>query len=154
MFIPSLDDGDNPSGYSHYISTTRQRSALTGYPTHMIPDDIVRVTLDERALHSRYKIVPIDFCRAKWYAVKDKWQDKDDFNKYHDDIMLQSNVEMEDRVLLNDDEIKSFHKYVVRIDLNNEAIDPSDADTIIRYCDKYDIPLNIYTNPKDFVTGR
>ena len=74
-FYLSDNDGYNPKGKEKYnfLSTTRQRNALTGYPTGLIDPNIVRITLDYNKLRSKYKSIQVDWGKAKRLSLKSTW---------------------------------------------------------------------------------
>ena len=152
-FIASEDDGHNPKGYEYYISTTRQRNALTGYPTGMLGDDLVRFVFDGTSLN-KFKIVPLDWGKAKGRAIKKNWPaGGEDFDKNITSIMLQTNVESEDRILLKKPEVNDIHKYIKEIHIDNTKVSPSEFHLFQTYCDLYNIRL-MDMDHKQFILGR
>lgn len=150
-FKTSYNDGHNPSKYKYFISTTRTQYSKTGYPSGMLVDDIVKIVLYKSKLKSNFKIIPIDWGRAKSVYIKNKWPGgKEDYDKNKKELLKQTNVESEDRLLTNKEYIKGFHKYIKKIILNTQTINPKDADNIIRYCNKYDIEVVVCVNDKEF----
>jgi len=153
VFGCSEDDGYSPKGYPYYISTTRQRNALTGYPTGMISNKLVRFVLDGSKL-SRFKITPIDWGHAKRTAIKSNWPaGPENFDKNIQSIMLQTNVESEDRILLKQEELKDFHKYISELHVDDSTATPNEIHLFKTYCDGYGIELKVM-NHKSFMIGR
>lgn len=151
----SHDDGYSPKGFEYYISATRSKNANTGYPTQMWGDgSLVRIVLDSRLINSKMKIKPIDFSPAKGRAIKVNWVNKDDFDKYKDSIMMQSNVEAEDRILLNKKSIPNFHIYIKEIHICKDDISDKYYKPIKTYCDKYNIPLIEFEDKRKFNRGK
>lgn len=152
-WIGSYDDGGNPKGFGYFISTTRQRNALTGYPTGMLGNDLVRFVFDTTAM-SKFKIIPYNHFRGfKLRAIKQNWEDQEAFDKYKDEVMLQTNVEAEDRILLRKEEIPNVHKYIKEIDLDDSKTTDAEYELFKEYCDKYSITL-IMMDHKKFILGR
>lgn len=150
-FIASGDDGYNPHGYDYFMSTTRSQYSKTGYPAAMLSDDICKVVLDGRALGARYKIKPVNFQgNTKVHAIRSAWADPAQFDDYKDERLKQTMVEAEDRILLKQDTIKNFHKYIKRIYIDNTTIRAQYADDIIRYAEKWDIPVDVTLTTAEF----
>ena len=152
-FLASENDGHGRKDYRWYMSTTRQRNALTGYPTGMINNHIVRFVLDGRALGSKFKIEPVDWGHAKHIAIKNNWPDPDKFDKNLNSIMLQTNVENEDRVYLKSEVLKDLHKYIKEIHLDDKTTTSTEQRLFKTYCDAYGITLKIMSG-KEFTLGR
>lgn len=145
------DDDENPD--QTYISTTRMKYAGTGYPTGLIDDrNVVRVVFDGAKLNSKYKIKPVDKMKGKWMAIKANWTEPDKFDKHFDG--LQTNVEAEDRVFVNTEKIKDFHKYIKAIHINLSNIENKYLKEISKYCREYNIELKRYKNYSEFNLGR
>ncbi len=151
-FICSVDDYHN-DGYPYYMSLTRKRSALDGYPQAMLSSNLVRIIIDADALKSRYKIKSMDYGPAKWHAIKSNWKDKKAFDDNRDEIMKQSGVESEDRAYIKDEVIQDFHKYIKGIHLDASKINKYQYEEIKRYCEKYNINLTTSTHSR-FMLGR
>lgn len=132
-FILSEDDGYNPKSYQYYMSLTRMPYAGTGYPSILISDDVVRLVIDARLLNSKFKIKAIDTTQGRYYG---------------------GDVEAEERLLSNKPTIKNFAKYIKRIDINTHTINTKDADDIIQYAERLNIPVEIYDNDKLFNTAK
>jgi len=152
-FLASENDGSGRKDYRWYMSTTRQRNALTGYPTGMINNHIVRFVLDGRTLGAKFKIEPVDWGHAKHMAIKNNWPNQDQFDKNYDSIRLQTNVENEDRVYLKSEVLKDLHKYIKEIHLNDRTTTRSEQHLFKTYCDAYGIVLRIMSD-KEFTLGR
>lgn len=155
-FYVADDDGHNSKsrkGYN-YLSTTRQKNALTEYPTGLISDKIVRLTLDYDKLRAKYKAEPVDRSKAKTRAIRNSWINKDDFDRYEKDIMLQTNVENEERFYVNNYYIRDFYKYIKGVDIIINQCTKEEFNAIRRYCDFYKIRLKKYDNKRDFDLGR
>lgn len=135
-FILSNTDYCNPEKYEYYMSLTRMPYAQTGYPSILWQKDIVRLVIDAQALFSRYKRITIDTIGGKF---------GDHITPYY-----TGNVEAEERLLSNKKTIKPFHKYIKRIDINTHTINAKDADDIIQYAERFDIPVEVYDNDKLF----
>lgn len=136
-----------------YISTTRMRNGIFGYPTGLLDDNnVVRVVFDGTKLNSKYKIKPVDKMHGKRLAVKANWSNPEDYDKYFN--AHQTNVEAEDRVFINATEVKGAHKYIKAIHVNLSNIDNKYLKDIIMYCKQYNIELKQYKNDKDFNIGR
>lgn len=154
-FYLEENDGCNPSNLKNYnyLSTTRQRNALTGYPTGIINPNIVRLTLDYDKLHSKYKSAPVDWSRAKRKALRSNWDDEN-FETMKNSLMLQTDVEMEERFFIKQDSIPNFFKYVIQIDLCEEHCHKNQLDEVVRLLEKYpNVAFNIYKKEKDFKLG-
>lgn len=150
-YIMSVNDGYGDDKFKYYMSTTRQRNALTGYPTGMINPKIIRLTLDYDKLRHVYKIEPMDWGKAKSYAIKNSYPGTDeDFDKYYDYIRMQTNVEMEERVYSNKDIIPNFNKYIKRIDVMSGWLEKYELEDLKLRCEKYGIELRIYNTEKQF----
>lgn len=150
-FKTSQNDGHNPGNYTHFISTTRTQYSKIGYPSGMLNDDIVKIVLYKSKLKSNFKITPIDWGKAKLLYIKSKWSGgKEDYDKNKKELIKQTNVESEDRLLTNKEYIGDFHKYIKKIILNTQTIQPKDADDIIRYCDRYNVEVVVCENDKEF----
>lgn len=139
-FIFSNDDYCNPKGYKYYMSLTRMPYAQTGYPSILWQKDIVRLVLDSRLLCAKYKKITID-------TIGGKFGD-------HVDPYYTGNVEAEERLLSNSKVINQFHKYIKRIDINTNTISAKDADDIIRYAERLNIPVEVYDSDKLFNTAK
>lgn len=152
-FKASKDDGYQPvSGYGYFMSTTRQQFAGTGYPAAMMGQDICKIVLDGKALNSRYKMVPIDWGRAKMMAIRSEWPaGPDDWDMYKDERLKQTNVESEDRVLLKTATIPNFHRYIKKIYIDTNTIDPKDADDIIQCAEKLGVEVDVTCTTKEFM---
>lgn len=150
-FIGCEGDSMSPN-YKYYMSTTRQPYAGTGYPTGMFERDICKIVLDVRKLNSKYKIMPVTWFKgSKNLAIRDN---DPHWDEYKEDRMKQTNTESEDRVCFNTPTIPHFNKYIKAIVLDTNTIDPSDADDIIKYADKYGIDVLIAQTTKEFLTMR
>lgn len=150
----SKDDGYNPQGYDYYMSTTRSQNANTGYSTGFISDkNVVKLIIDNNKLSHTYKIIPIDMMRGKWRAIKTLYKDPKVFDQNYNELMKQVDVEAEDRILSKSSDIKNFSKYIKRIIINNDNIEPSLADDVIRYADKKNIEVRI-ANSKEFKNAK
>lgn len=147
-FITSADDGYTPNKYKYYISLTRMKCAFTGYPTGMIDDKIVRIVFNGK-LANKYKIKPVDWGKAKTFALKSMWGETA-FNAMKDDLMLQTNVEAEERVCTNDDCIKNISKYISKIETYKNYLTQQEKREIEKYCLNNNITFIIYDNEKDF----
>jgi hypothetical protein len=156
-FYLSDDDGYNPKGKEefHFLSTTRQRNALTGYPTGLIDRNIVRITLDYNKLHSKFKSGPVDWGKAKGAAIKKNW-DPEDFERMKKSLMLQTNVENEERFYIKGDSINDFFWYVKRVDICKKYCSNKELEGIkFDLRDMYGgIPLKIYDPEKEFNIGK
>ena len=152
-FYLSDNDGYNPKGMEKYsfLSTTRQRNALTGYPTGLIDPNIVRITLDYNKLHSKYKSSPVDWGKAKRLALKSTWGEEN-FEKNKASLMLQTNVENEERFFSKSEILNDFFNYVKQVDLCEEYCTKEQ----IAYIQKNlsDLPIKIYKTEKEFKLGR
>lgn len=133
-FILSEDDGYSPNSYKYYMSLTRMPYAKTGYPTTLISDDVVRLVMDAAMLNSKFKIKAIDTMKGKSY--------------------YNGNVEAEERLLSSKSLIKDFAKYIKRIDINTSTIGAKDADDIIQYAERLNIPVEVYDSDKLFNTAK
>lgn len=152
-FYLSDNDGYNPKGKENYsfLSTTRQRNALTGYPTGLIDPNIVRITLDYNKLRSKYKSSPVDWGKAKRLALKSTWGEEN-FEKNKTSLMLQTNVENEERFFSKSEILDDFFNYVKQVDLCEEYCTKEQ----IKYIQNnlFDIPIKIYKTEKEFKSGR
>lgn len=154
-FEASPDDGHSPKGFDYYISATRSKNANTGYPTQMWDNEgLVRIVLDGRKINSKMKIKPLDFSPSKGRAIKANWKNKEDFDKYKADIMMQSNVEAEDRILLNKPEIKNFHTYIKEIHICKDNIDKDRYVLIKNWCNAVKVNLIEFENMREFNRGK
>jgi hypothetical protein len=152
-FIAAEDDGYSLKRYPHYLSTTRQRNALTGYPTGLLDDKLVRLTLDYDKLRSKYKSGPVDWGKAKGQALKLHW-DEETYELMKQDLMLQTNVENEERFYLNSDIISDFSRYIKVISTCERWLTPAYKKAIEDYCAEYNIELRLYDTPRQFLLGR
>ena len=153
-FTASHNDGFNPKGYDYFMSTTRMQYSGTGYPTAMLATDICKIVLKGHTLNSRFKIIPINFQgNVKAHAIRANWDDPKYFDDYKEERMRQPYVEAEDRVLLKQDRIKDFHRYIERIYIDTNTIKVKDADDIIRYAERHDIPVDVTLTTKEFMTA-
>ena len=152
-FFLSPNDGYNPKGKENYytLSTTRQRNAFTGYPTGLIDPNIVRITLDYNKLHSKFKSSPIDWGKAKNQALKSTWGEEN-FEKNKTSLMLQTNVENEERFFSKAEIINDFFNYVKQVDLCEEYCTKEQITYIQN--NLFDVPLKIYKTEKEFKFGR
>ena len=91
--------------------------------------------------------------RGKWRAVKNMYKDPKIFDKIYNELMKQVDVEAEDRVLSKSPDIKNFSKYIKKIIINNNNIEPDLADDIIRYADRRNIEVRI-ANEHEFINAR
>lgn len=150
----SEDDGYNPPGYDYYFSTTRSQNANTGYSQGFINNkNVIKLVIDNNKISNHYKIIPIDMMRGKWRAVKNMYKDPKIFDKIYNELMKQVDVEAEDRVLSKSPDIKNFSKYIKKIIINNNNIEPELADDIIRYADRRNIEVRI-ANEQEFINAR
>lgn len=151
-FTASHNDGFNPKGYDYFMSTTRMQYSGTGYPAAMLQSDICKIVLKGRTLNSRFKIVPVNFQgNVKAHAIRANWDDPKYFDDYKDERMKQPYVEAEDRVLLKQSAINDFHKYIKCIYIDTNTIKAKDADDIIQYAERYDIPVDVTLTTKEFM---
>lgn len=151
-FTASHDDGYNPKGYDYFMSTTRMQYAGMGYPASMLASDLCKIVLKGRILNSQFKIIPVNFQgNVKVHAIRASWDDPKQFDDYKDERMRQPFVEAEDRVLLRRPAIKDFHKYIERIYIDTNTIDPREADDIIRYAEQLKIPVDVTFTTKEFM---
>lgn len=153
-FYSSKNDGHSPKGFDYYMSTTRSKNANTGYPSQIWGDELVRIVLDGRKINSKMKIQPLDFSPSKGRAIRVNWNNVEDFDKYKDSIMMQSNVEAEDRILLNKKSIPNFHIYIKEIHICKDDISDKYYKPIKKYCDKYNIPLIEFEDKRKFNRGK
>lgn len=136
-----------------YISTTRTRNANFGYPTGLLDDDnVVRVVFDGKKLNSKFKIKSVDKMHGKRLAVKANWPNPDDYDKYFN--AHQTNVEAEDRVLVNAETVPHVSKYIKAIHVNLSNIENKYLTEIAKLCREYKIELKRYKNFSDFNLGK
>lgn len=155
QFVLSENDDYGDSKYKYYMSTTRQRNALTGYPTGMINPKISRIILDYDLLRSKYKIGPVDWGKSKKFAIKTNYPgDIEYFDKWFDSIRLQTNVEMEERVYSNKEVIPHFVAYIKQIDVMSGWLTKHELDELKEVCSNIGLNLNIYNTEKDFNLAR
>lgn len=152
ILYASQNDGVGLKKYDYFVSTSRQINTLTGYPKSMISDKICRIVFDRVKL-SKFKIGPVDWGRAKGYAIKANWEDKEFFDKHLSTIKEQPNVESEERIYLKNDCIPQVHKYIKRIDIDSSTVSYNELLIVKKYCDKHNIELKLSEHSK-FIYGK
>ena len=118
-----------------FFSTTRSKS--TGYK-----QGNVKLELDGRKLKYNYKFIPVDY----WQHSKNR----SDYSSDSDYIRALKSGEQEDRIVSNQPTIPNAVSYIQKFHINNDRLNNTTIDLIIRYCNQYSIPLNIYNNSNDF----
>ena len=68
--------------------------------------------------------------------------------------MMQSNVEAEDRILLNKPEIKNFHTYIKEIHICKDNIDKDRYTLIKNWCNAVKVNLIEFENMREFNRGK
>ncbi len=102
----------------YYLSTTSSRSSDIGYAASLSKDDLVRITLNGRALSNNYEVTRVDY----WQRSKnpDSYQTPGGDNTgkgFYKQISRQD--ELEDRLISDENEIKPVNKYTIMIEVLN-----------------------------------
>ena len=149
-------DGTDPK----FISLTRSKTSLTGYPHGMTDDKVIRIVLDGRKLQSRYKITPYDYfgsrgSSSKTLSMKTSWSDPGQFNLDADTTYRNPNVEAEDRIFLNAGVkgISDISSYIREIQVKGGDFTRDQIRDLNSICNKRGIDMKILS-PRRFEIGR
>lgn len=149
---------DNTTTTCFMISTTRMRYAKGGYPATMINQNLIRITLDGRAIERKYELRNWVYDSSYRNPVGAHiYRRNRHLDPYGDWTQL---FEAEERIVISKgDGINDFHKFIKRIDICSTRIsmDPDweqKYDALERYCNEYGIELKLYHTVRDFDYGR
>lgn len=126
---------------THFISATRNKSPLTGFPLTINNYCLVRIALDGKALATRHKGLSHNF----WYDHNPTGQDN---------VKLGSDYESEEKILVKSEKIDDINRYIRKIDMfftkPEIKIHGDCIIEITRLCRAKGIPCVIHKDFKDF----
>ena len=137
--IGSSADLNTSAGKFFFFSTTRSRGAEgsgAGFGRRS-----VKLVLDGRKLHQKYKGFPIDF-----WQYSTKQSDWGDVNNY---VASMKNQELEDRIVLDSPTIPNAASYILEIHImvgKGSEVRKDELDSLMAYVKQYNIPIYFYTD--------